>query len=545
MAGQKKSTLKTGMVVAPQPVAVEVGARILKGGGNAFDAAIATAFAQMVCDPQMCGVGGFGCMTLYDATRDATHVIDFNATAGAAATPTQWADRIVNEQWDGYGWVLDGLVNDIGYGAIATPGTVAGLAELHSRFASLPWADLLQPAIDIARDGFLVSPELARRWTAPATNFLPGTGARITFNEASRQIYLNAEGKPYGLGERFRNPDYAATLERLAERGPEEFYTGELARRIAEDLEANGSTVTFGDLQSYRPRSYDPLLGSYLDHTIATTNPPGGGVTILEMLNILEGYDLPALGHNTEDYVFTMARAQIAAMIDRAEHVGDGAFIDVPVAMLAGKERASAWRARIDSGEPLTVPRYHPDSPTTTNVSVVDAAGNGIAITHTLGASSGVITPGLGFMYNNAMNCFDPRPGTVNSITPGKGRITGIAPTIAFAGDRPRVVLGAPGGTRIMTGILQALVNILAFDMSAVEAVSAPRLDCQSDTLDGEARIPSWVLQAAADRAGLKVWPNPAPYGNFALVQAIVIDPATGVVTGGADPRSGGAVMAG
>ena len=545
MVGHIESKLNTGMVVAPQPPAVEVGARVLKSGGNAFDAAIATAFAQMVTDPQMCGIGGFGCLTLYDATRDAAHVIDFNATAGKAATPTQWANRIVDEQWDGYGWILEGNVNDIGYGAIATPGTVAGLAELHRRFATRPWATLLQPAIEIARNGFLVSPELARRWTAPTANFLPGTGARISFNEESQRIYLKADGRPYGLGERFRNPDYAATLEILAELGPEEFYTGKLARRMADDLEANGSTVTFDDLRSYRPRSYDPLIGRYLDRTIATTNPPGGGVTLLEMLNILERYDLAQLGHNTEDYVFTMARAQIAAMIDRAEHVGDPSFVDVPVAMLASKERASEWRARIDSDERLTVPRYHPDAPTTTHVSVVDTAGNCVALTHTLGASSGVINPGLGFMYNNAMNCFDPRPGMVNSIAPGKGRITGIAPTIAFAGDRPTVVLGAPGGTRIMTGILQALVNILAFDMSAVEAVSAPRLDCQSDTLDGEARIPSWILAAAAERAGLKVWPNPAPYGSFALVQAIVIDPRTNTVMGGADPRSGGAVMAG
>jgi gamma-glutamyltranspeptidase/glutathione hydrolase len=263
------------------------------------------------------------------------------------------------------------------------------------------------------------------------------------------------------------------------------------------------------------------------------------------MLNILEHDDLPKLGHNTEDYLVTMARAQIAAMIDRAEHVGDPAFVDVPVAMLTSKDRADYWRQRINSGERLTVPRYQPDSPTTTNVTVVDSTGNCLAITHTLGASSGAITPGLGFMYNNAMNCFDPRPGTVNSIAPGKGRITGIAPTIAFTDGRPAVVLGAPGGTRIMTGILQALVNILAFDMTAVEAVSAPRFDCQSDTLDAEARIPSWVKEAAADRAGLKLWPNPAPFGNFALVQAAILNHETGLVTGGADPRSGGAVMTG
>ena len=539
------TTRQTGMVVAPQPPAVEEGARVLQAGGNAFDAAIATAFAQMVVDPQMCGVGGFGCLTLYDARHDDVVVIDFNAAAGQAATPDQWEHGIVDEHWDGYGWRLEHHINDVGYGAIATPGTIAGLAELYRRFASLPWAQLLQPAIRLARDGFLVPPELARRWAAPARATMLPAIARLGFNEESRRIYLKGENKTYTLGERFRNPDYAATLDTLAALGPEEFYVGDMAKRMAGDLAQNGSTVTLDDLRAYRPRVQSPITGAYLGNDIATNNAPGGGVSILEILNILEGYDLPALGHNSEDYLYTVARAQIASLIDRADYVGDPAFVDVPIDMLVSKQRADLWRERLATGERVVAPRYQPDSPTTTNVTVVDRAGNCIALTHSLGASSGVITPGLGFMYNNVMNCFDPRPGLVNSIAPGKQRITGIAPTIAFTNGRPSVVLGAPGGTRIMTGIFHVLVNVLAFDMSAVEAVSAPRFDCQSDILDAEARIPSWVRQASADRAGLTLWPNPAPYGNFSLVQAIVLDTATCAVTGGADPRSGGAMMVG
>lgn len=537
--------LNSGMVVAPQPAAVEVGARVLQAGGTAFDAAIATAFAQMVVDPQMCGIGGFGCLTLYDAARDDVVVLDFNARAGSNATPHQWEDVIVDEIWTGYGWALEGKINDVGYGAIGTPGTVAGLAELHRRFATLPWAELLQPAIDLARHGFLVTPELATLWNTPDTAEMVGIGSRIRFNDESRRLYLKADNQPHAPGETFSNPDYAATLERLARLGPEEFYTGDLARHVADDFARNGGTTTLDDLKSYQVTTLTPVEGSYLGNEIRTNHAPGGGPSVVEMLNILEGYDLPALGHNTEDYVYTVARAQIAAMIDRAELVGDPAFVDVPTDLLTSKERASMWQDRLETGERVVAPRYHPDGRTTTNVSVVDRAGNCIALTHTLGASSGAITPGLGFMYNNAMNCFDPRPGQVNSIAPGKGRITGIAPSIAFTDDKPSVVLGAPGGTRIMTGVFNVLVNVLAFGMSSVEAVSAPRFDCQSDTLDGESRIPSWVLQGAADRAGLKRWVNPAPYGHFALVQAIVIDPETGNVTGGADPRSGGAAMAG
>lgn len=537
--------LGSGMVVAPQPAAVEVGARMLRAGGNAFDAAIATAFAQMVVDPQMCGIGGFGCLTMYDAARDDVTVIDFNARAGKNATPDQWADSIVDEIWTGYGWALSDQANDIGYGAIGTPGTMAGLAELHRTGASRPWAGLLQPAIDLARNGFLVSPELAALWNSPDTGDLIGIRTRIHFNEESRRLYLKNGETPYAPGDHYSNPAYAATLERIATCGPEEFYTGELARPIADDLARNGSTITLDDLRDYRVTTHTPVEGRYLDHDIRTNHAPGGGPSVVQILNILEGYDLPALGHNSEDYIYTVARAQIAAMIDRAEHVGDPAFVDVPTECLTSKEHADRWRTRLATGERLIAPRYHPDARTTTNVSVIDAAGNAIALTHTLGSSSGVVAPGLGFMYNNAMNCFDPRPGQVNSIAPGKGRITGISPTIAFADDKPAVVLGAPGGTRIMTGVFNVLVNVIAFGMSAVEAVSAPRFDCQSDTLDGEARIPSWVLQAAADRAGLKLWNNPAPYGQFSLVQAIVVDPQTGNVTGGADPRSGGAAMAG
>lgn len=535
----------SGMVVAPQPCAVEVGAQVLSDGGNAFDAAIATAFAQMVVDPQMCGIGGFGCMTVFDAKSDQCIVIDFNARAGRNATPNQWEASIVDEIWTGYGWALDGQMNDIGYGAIGTPGTLAGLGELHRRFASLPWAALLQPAIDLANNGFLVSPELSQMFNSPDTGVLIGIRTRLFFNEESRRLYLNEAGEPYAPGQTFRNPEYAATLERIAAFGAQDFYTGELGRKIAEDLERNGSTITLEDLQTYEPITLEPVEGSYLGHTIRTNHAPGGGPSIIEMLNILEDDDLPAMGHNSEDYVYTVARAQIAAMIDRAELVGDPRFVDVPTDRLISKAHAAEWRARLATGESIAAPRYHPDGKTTTHVSVTDRNRNSVALTHTLGSSSGVVTPGLGFMYNNAMNCFDPRPGLVNSIEPGKGRITGIGPTITFVNDAPAIILGAPGGTRIMTGIFHVLVNAIAFGMSAVEAVSAPRFDCQSDILDGEARIPTWVMQGAADRAGLKHWVNPAPWGNFAMVQAILVDHATGRVTGGADPRGGGAAMSG
>ncbi len=244
-----------GIVVAPQPYAVEEGARVLKAGGNAFDAAICTAFTQMVVDPQMCGVGGFGCLTLYDARTDTAAVIDFNATAGGRATPEMWADIIEDEVLTGYGWRLRGNVNDIGYGAIATPGTVAGLWELHRNYATLPWADLIAPAIRYAREGWLVSPELARGMAGQGYDLVIGGLNRIGYSAESRRIYLKPDGSPYRYMERLRNPEYAQTLERIAAGGAEAFYTGEMAARIAADIEANGGTVTLRR-SAQLPRAY-------------------------------------------------------------------------------------------------------------------------------------------------------------------------------------------------------------------------------------------------------------------------------------------------
>lgn len=530
-----------GMVVAPQAPAVEEGARALQRGGNATDAAVTAAFVQMVVDPQMCGIGGFGCLHAYSAERDAAEIIDFNGRAGAKCTPEMWQDLVIEEYWNRYGYRLEGYVNDVGYGAITTPGTVAGLAEALDRHGTISWADAIAPAIRYARDGFLVPPELWRRWAHPGLPNRPTPQQRLGFNEAARRLYFTPDGNVHPPGARFRNPDYAATLEGLAAGGPEEFYLGETARRMAEDLERGGAFVTAADLAEYRPRSYEPLATDYRGYTV-TSNPPAGGVTVLEILNILEHEDLSALGLNSLPYIDVVARAMQAAFADRVAEVGDPEWADVPTADLIGKPRARAWHERIARGEPIEVPRFVREGPHTTHVSVVDGRGNCVALTHSLGSANGVVTPGLGFMYNNLMNCFDPIPGNVNSIAPGKSRVTGMAPTIVYRAGRPALVLGAPGGTRIITGVLQVILNVLDHGLTATEAVSAPRFDAQGPILDCEARIPGWTKEALGER-GFTIHPNPAPYGNFALVQAIALDHERGRLDGGADPRSGGAVM--
>lgn len=529
-----------GMVVAPQAPAVEEGVKALKRGGNAVDAAITTAFVQMVIDPQMCGVAGFGVANVRMASGD-HQIIDFNGTAGSRVRPEMWQDIVIEQDWTGYGYHLKGHVSDIGYQSIMTPGTVAGLAETLRRFGTISWSDALQPAIRVAEEGFLIPPERWRGWNAPGIEGRVAPKDRLQVTPAAKALYIKPNGETYRPGERFRNPDYAKTLRRLAEAGAEDFYRGELARTMIADLEKNNAFITAEDLAAYQPIVSNPITTTYRGYTIATNPPAGGGVCLAETLNILGREDIASLGLNSLEYIDLVAHAMKAAYHDWYKYVADPRFVDVPLAWLLSAERADEWYRRIEARETFSVPRY-PEPPGTTNVTAVDSDGNCLAITHSLGASSGVMTPGLGFMYNNIMNAANPVAGLPNSIAPGKSRITGICPTIVLDGDKPVLTLGAPGGTRIITGVLQVILNVLDHGLTAVEAVSAPRFDCQSDILDCEARIPSWIKEELGQR-GFRLNPNPAALGNFSLVQAIIRDPLTGSLDGGSDPRGGGAVM--
>lgn len=528
------------MVVAPQVPAVESGVGVLREGGNAIDAAVTAAFVQMVVDPQMCGIGGFGAATVRTAGGEEV-VVDFNGTAGSKSTPEMWQDIVIEQDWTGYGYHLEGRVNDIGYGSIMTPGTVAGMAELLERFGTISWKDALQDAIRISDEGYAVTPELWRMWNTPGFGLHASFGERLQATDASRQIFFKEDGSGYLPGEQFQNADHTRVLQRLADGGPDEFYRGELAQELAADLAANGSFITAEDLAGYTVSVSEPLSITYRGQTVLTNPPAGGGICMAQTLKIIEHEDIAALGHNSVEYIDLVGHAMKAAYHDWYAFTGDSRFVDVPVELLLSDEHADEWYARIKSGESFTVPRY-PESPTTTNITVMDDAGNTIALTHSLGSSSGVVSAGHGFTWNNIMNTANPQPGLPNSIAPGKSRITGMCPTIVLRDGEVVLALGAPGGTRIITGVLQGLLNVLDHGMSPVEAVSAPRFDCQGEMLDCEARIPTWVKAELAGR-GFQIFPNPAPYGQFALVQAITRDPATNKLRGGADPRAGGAVM--
>ncbi len=536
-----------GMVCAAQPEAAEAGALALREGGNAVDAAIACALVQTAVDPQMCGIAGFGSLQLWLPERGVHRFIDFHGRAPLAATPDMWADRIVAETEDGFGFILEDGVNDLGYQSITAPGSLKAFDDALRRFGTRSLAALIEPAIGYCEEGFLVRPHAAYYWNlAESAGRLPHR-ERLTRLPATARIYLKPNGELRGPGEIHRNPDMGRTYRRIAEHGAADFYEGAIAREIDADMRAHDALLSGEDLRRYRTFDREPLIGSYRGHRIATNPPPGGGAMVLEMLNILEHFDLAAMGHNSPDYIATLAEAMKIATVDKDRYLGDPDFVDVPLDRLLSGEHAAAMAERIRRGEKTHVPRYGRDtqrvaeeSRDTTHVCAVDEHGNCVTMTHSLGNPSGVVTEGLGFMYNGCMNVFDPRPGHVDSIAPGKARFTAMSPTIVFRGERPWLVIGAPGGTFITMGVLQGILNVVDFGMTALEAVSAPRFCVTSDVIDVTNRIPRFV-QRALEARGYAVRRSHLSY-HFAGVHAIRL--TEDGWDGGADPGRDGMAMA-
>jgi gamma-glutamyltranspeptidase/glutathione hydrolase len=534
-----------GMVVAPEPLAVEAGALALKSGGNAIDAAVVTAFVQSVVNPHNCGVAGYALLTLHLADRDGQQppslVLDAPALGGSLVKPDMWADRVLRANPDGRGHFLEGKPNDLGYTSICTPGTTRALQVMLDRWGTISWEQAIAPATRIADEGFMVEDTLARSWRRkPASPEASSLLELVKSNPEARRIYLKPDGEPYDAGDLLGNPDYASTLRRLASAGASDFYTGDLAREITDDLAANGSYITPDEFASYDVRYPSPLQGSFCDYTIVGAPSPHGGPTLIEALNILEEYDLEALGHNSADYIHLVSMAMKAAFADRNTFIGDPYLVDVPEEELVSKTRAAAWRTIIDKSEAIEVTKVPLESTDTTHLCVVDGVGNCVTLTHTLSASSGVITPGLGFMYNNGMFNFNPLPHHPNAIGPRKGRVTGQTPTIVYRDEKPVLVIGAPGGSRIITGVLQVILNKLVFDMTLTDAVLAPRFDCQLDTIRCEMSIPEYVCEIVRRRH--PIIRVPYSHGGFSFVHAIEVQ-SDGGLRGAADSGWGGMAL--
>ncbi len=473
-----------GMVVSAHSAASEAGLTMLQQGGNAIDAAVATTLAISVVEPFSAGIGGGGFLLLRDSKTGETKSLDFRERAPLAATRNLYLDA--------QGKVQPAASRD-GYLAVATPGTIAGLMEVHRRYGKLPWKTVVTPAIALADRGFSVSSRfVAAIDSSPA----------LLANPAARQVFTRNGTQPLQPGDRLVQRDLAQTLKAIAA-DPQSFYTGPLAATIAQDMQANRGLISLQDLKQYRPIWRDPVCGTFRSTRICSMPPPSsGGVHLLQILNLIGGTDLKTLGWHHPDALHLIVEAMRIAYADRAEHLGDPDFVKVPVTALISPAYAQQRRREIDiqraqpsravkPGDRATLQRLAKESNDTSHLSVVDAAGNAVSLTFTvnLGFGSGVVVPGTGIVLNNEMDDFAAAPNTpnafglvggeANAIAPRKTPLSSMTPTIVTQDGQLRLVVGAPGGSTIITTVLQIVLNVLVYDMSAQKAVAAPRLHHQ------------------------------------------------------------------
>ncbi len=546
--------LAHGMVAAPQAEAAHEGARVLSDGGNAADALVTAALIQGIADPHRSGLGGFGCATLFWSAAPHEGLalsVGFHGRAGSLARPDEWRDLFEHPAPDGFGYVIKGKRNDVGYQAITTPGMLAGLSAIHRRVGRLPWKGLVERAVPYAEEGFLVTPGLAEFWIRPGLYGRVSTRDRLGHTESGRAICMKADGSTLKAGEVLVQKDMGRTLRRIAEGGAEDFYRGRMGEEIAADWKRGGALVTADDLRAYRAVEEPPLAGTYRGFKVLTSPLPGGGPSLLQALRLVE--EIPPrelrlggeFAHNSPAFIDRLARILKVAWADRLAHHGDPEFGGRTADELLSEEYLSGLRRRTDA--PLDAPQAAPQSAQTggtTQLTIVDRESNCISFSHSLGYGSGVFTPGLGFMYNNCMSGFDPRPGGVNSIEAGKARSTAVAETILLKDGRPFLVLGSPGGARITAALVQAIVAVVDFGMTAPEAVLMPRFDGYGErTLFLESRFPL-PIAAEMTRRGWEVAQSPKPFGMVGRVYAIEFLSA-GRLAGGVDPGEPGAAARG
>jgi len=460
--------MKKGIITCPQPLAGETGAKILESGGNAFDAAIATAFTQWILDPFMCGMGGMGIAQIYDSKSQKLLAVNFAGTAGSKCTEDMWANDQVTRSEVSNLFQFKDFRSEIGYRSIMTPTVLAAFDEIHKRYCSMPWDELVQPSIDIAKKGLTVSPNLDQYFQTGYAGgdknnnpFQPNTYQRFTASEGSKSKYTKTDGSIYKLGELINMSDYANTLSSIAKNGAREFYEGDLSKIIIQDIEKNGGFVTEQDLKNYKPDFVEPLKINYLDYVISSPPPPNTGMSVLQMFKLIEPFQNELKDHGSFDYLRILSNAMSISHQDRLDYNADPKFVDIPILETILNEKYI--NSKIEDIKNNVIPNSgNTDKGSTTHVNVVDKQGNWVGITHTLGWASGVITPGLGFMYNNGMNLADPRPGNLNSISPGKARGSNMVPTVVLKNNKPVIICGAPGGAVIVSAVFQSILNSIS-----------------------------------------------------------------------------------
>jgi gamma-glutamyltranspeptidase / glutathione hydrolase len=529
-----------GIVASTNEVASRVGVAVMKRGGNAVDAAVAVAFALAVTHPAAGNLGGGGFMMIR-LKNGKTTAIDYREMAPAAATRNIYLDKDGN-LIEGEGGSL------VGYRAAGIPGTVRGMELALKRYGSgrLSWSQLIEPARRLAANGFIVTPSLARS--------LRGNNDYLSQYSETKRIYLN-DGKFYNEGDLFRQPDLAATFARLERFGPNEFYQGQTAQMIVADMKRNNGLMTMADLRGYVPKEREPLRGRYRGYEVVSMPPPSsGGAVLIEMLNILEGYELGKMDSASSDRYHLMTEAMRRAFADRAEYMGDSDFVRVPVAGLTDKSYAAKLRRTIETEHASSSEEVRAGQPTgyeseeTTHFTVVDSEGTAVANTYTLNNSYGsaAVAKGTGIILNDEMDDFAAKPGTPNmygliqgernAVAPHKRPLSAMTPTFVLQKDGSLwFTVGSPGGPTIINTVLCVIINIVDYDMNIQQAIDAPRIHHQ--WLPDEFVFEPYGLSGDTQKALIARGHKLAKPRYLGDAEGIMIEEKTGVRLGATDPR--------
>ena len=524
-----------GMVATSHPTATRVALAVLKDGGNAVDAAVTAGFALAVTQPRSGNIGGGGFMLYAPGGGGPVQAIDYRETAPEAATRTMFQDS-------------DGNVvtrrSRFSHQASGVPGTVAGLALALEEHGTISLARALKPAIALAREGFQVPHRFSEGLEQARDRLEPWPATRATF-------YREDGGVPR-VGEIFRQPELADTLQRIADHGTSDFYEGETARLIVAEMERGGGLVTLEDLAAYEPVIREPVVGTYRGHEIFSMSPPSsGGAHIVQILNVLEGYPIDDYGHNSAQTIHLMAEAMKRAYADRSEYLGDTDYVEVPLEGITSKRYAEALRQGMDPEQATPSEQVAPGEPLahesneTTHFSIVDQWGNAVSNTYTINFSygSGITVAGAGFLLNNEMDDFSARPGIPNAygliggeanrIQPGKRMLSSMSPTVVRRNGQNLLVTGSPGGSRIITTTLQVIMNVIDHGMNIQSAVAAPRIHHQ--WRPDEIRIEQGISPDTINL--LEAMGHTVETGSaMGAIQSITID-GDGTLWGAADPR--------
>ncbi|WP_294146203.1 gamma-glutamyltransferase [uncultured Clostridium sp.] len=523
---------KNGVVSTGKYEASKIGADIIEAGGNAVDAAVAVGFALGVCEPQSSGIGGGGFMLIHSAETGENVFVDFREPAPSKAEPGMWPVDKDGELTDDTKW--------LGGPAVGVPGEVKGLLYALDTYGTMTREDVMNPAIEMAENGYEVSAVLNRDMMEEFEV--------LTRFEACGDIYLK-EGFPYSVGDVIKNPDLAKTLSLIRDNGPDAFYKGAMAEAMVKAVQESGGILTLEDLANYDIKLRTPVSGTYRGYEILSSPPPSsGGTTIVEILNILENFDIKGMGHNSTEHLHTLTEAMKMAYKDRGFFAADTDFIDVPLTGMASKEYAKELASQIDPEKAQIFEHgdaWAYESPQTTHYSIMDKQGNIVAVTKTINYvfGSGVVPEGYGFIMNDEMDDFDAEVGTANEVQPGKRPMSSMSPTIILKDGKPVMTIGAPGSQRIISGVAQVISNVIDFDMDIQDAISAPRIHAGSDWTTSDETI---MIETRVDKdviEGLKALGHPVletgDWMDYPCVQAVEMLP-DGTLRGGADPRRDG-----